>query len=302
MRRIEGYIDVNEMLKDNIISLDEKQLNTINYKGSCNTKIKFLFKYNNEEYFYKYKYNSIPYNELVASELLEDFGLPHVEYDLAIFNDCKGVISKNYKDKDFKYIPGEDILNDFKKDNFFVEHYNNLDDIWDALEYRYKNHPNKREIISNIMNKIVKLYIFDIIACQSDRHSLNWEIKENNDTIDLAPIYDNEQILFKSGKNSFISITVEQYFHEMLFKSIEKFQKVSAEKYIEFLKESLWIISAENLKSIFKRIENKTGYPMPDNYKNYYLSGYQNHREEIEKFLNDCNIKEGEMINGRKNR
>lgn len=302
MRRIEGFIDVNKILKDNITSFDEKELNIINYKGACNNKINFSFNYDKEEYFYKYKYNSIAYNELVAGELLEDFDLPHIEYDLAIFNGCKGVISKNYKDNNFKYISGEDILNKFWIDDLYVEQHNNLDDIWDALEYRYRNHQNKREIISNLMNKIVKLYIFDIIACQSDRHSLNWEIMENDNNIDLAPIYDNEKILSTSGRNSFISLTTEQYFNEIIFKSIENFQKVSAENYVELLKQNLCLISDENLNSIFERIENKTGYPMPDNYKKYYLSEYQSHRKKLEKFFNDYNVKEGETINEGKNR
>lgn len=299
MRRIEGFIDVNKMLKDNIASCDENELNILNYKGAFNTKINFSFNYDNEEYFYKYKYNSIAYNELVACELLEDFKLPHIEYDLAIFNGCKGVMSKNYKDNYSSYISGEDILNDFWKDDLYVEQHNNLDDIWDALEYRYRNHENKRKIISDLMNKIVKLYLFDIIACQSDRHSLNWEIKENSNEIDLAPIYDNERILSTSGKNSFIAITIDQNFNEVIFKSIKNFEKVSAEDYIKLIKDNLWIISTGNLISIFERIENKTGYPMPNEYKNYYLSEYQNHRKRLENILNNSNVKEGEINEGK---
>ncbi len=45
------------------------------------------------------------------------------------------------------------------------------------------------------MKKIVDIYLFDIITCQSDRHSGNWQIIEFGDNIDICLLYDNECIL-----------------------------------------------------------------------------------------------------------
>lgn len=75
----------------------------------------------------------------------------------------------------------------------------------------------------------------------------------------------------------------------MLWKTIADFQKVSSSKFTDLIKEKLWIISEKNLIDIFTRIENKTGIPMPDIYKKYYLEEYQNHKNRIEKTLTDNN-------------
>lgn len=289
MKRIEGFIDVDKMLRDiglDIIDIyDKKENDFIKYDIICDNKITFSFNYNNDEFFYKYKNNRIPYNELIANELLKDFNLPHIEYDLATFGTKKGVISKNYKNNNFNYIYGEEILLNFWNDDRYIEEHNNLDDIWDALEYRYRNYENKREIVSHLMNRIVQIYIFDIITCQSDRHSQNWEIMESENLIDIAPIYDNERILSSTGKNALISLTMNDDFNQNILASIKDFKQVSGENYTNLIREKLWIIGDENLHSIFERIENKTGYPIPEKYKEYYLSEYQSHINRLKKVL-----------------
>lgn len=291
MKRIEGFVNIDEMLRDiglNTIDIyDKKENDLIKYGIIGVSKIAFSFNYNNDEFFYKYKNNIIPYNELIANELLKDFNLPHIEYDLATFGTKKGVISKNYKNNNFNYIYGEEILLNFWNDDRYIEEHNNLDDIWDALEYRYHNYENKREIISHLMNRIVQIYIFDIITCQSDRHSQNWEIMESENLIDIAPIYDNERIFLSNGKSAFISLTMNDDFNQNILSSIKDFKQVSSEKYANLIREKLWIISDENLHSIFERIENKTEYPMPNNIKEYYLTEYKRHREILEKTLEE---------------
>ncbi len=71
----------------------------------------------------------------------------------------------------------------------------------------------------------------------------------------------------------------------MLYKSIQQFQNVSSDEYSSIIKEKLWIISNDNLKSVFERIENKIGYIIPPKYKEVYLSAYAKHKDRLEKLL-----------------
>lgn len=294
MKQINGYIDINKMLREiGIIDTSIEELNnTVNLISIKKNGIVFSFIYNGKEYFYKYNENTALYSELVAEELAKDFGIDHVNYHLALFDNHRGCISESYKKDNADYIFGSDLLYEcynYMTENRSIEVFNNLESIWDALEYRYANDPNKNKIISNLMSQIINMFIFDIIICNYDRHSDNWEIMESDNEIKLAPIYDNEGILITSDKNAYFSMTLEEKTHSMLWKTIADFQKVSSSKFTDLIKEKLWIISEKNLIDIFTRIENKTGIPMPDIYKKYYLEEYQNHKNRIEKTLTDNN-------------
>lgn len=76
---------------------------------------------------------------------------------------------------------------------------------------------------------------------------------------------------------------------DLLYKSLESFQKVSNENYVDIIKNKLWVIGEENLNKVFERIEKKTGYPMLEERKEYYLNGYKKHRERLEEILNKEN-------------
>lgn len=295
MTRKEGFINVDEMLKE--IGVDITNFGTILNSPLISIisenidKILFSFNYKSDIYFYKYNFMNMPYNELVAEELAKDFNILCVSYDLAILSTNKGVLSKNYKKENVNYVSGTEILLDFCKNNRNTYQTNNLEGIWDALEYRYRNHHNKRKILEKLMQKIVNIYIFDILLRQSDRHSDNWQIMEYGDEVDIAPLYDNERILYAFDGTNYVSIKSDDLPYENLWYSIKNFQKISSEKYRDIIQEKLWIISEENLYRVFERIEMKTGYPMPTHIKNYYITQYEKHRKKIEEILEETEIR-----------
>lgn len=284
MTRKEGFIKVDEILEE--IGVDTTSLNTI-LNSQLITKeanifsIVFSFFYQNQKYYYKCGPFASSYNELVCKELAKDYGYPYVDYDLATIKDKKGVISKNFKKENANYITGEELLSDFYKDEPFIDRHNNLEDIWDALEYRYRNHPNKRQIVEYLMERIVGIFIFDIIICQNDRHPSNWGIEESENKIDIMPLYDNEKCLSTNQKNTVVALTMDTSFVSDLLNTLESFESVSSKKYTDLLNEKIWIISEENLESIFKRIENQTSYPMPDSIKDYYQNEFSIHRNRL---------------------
>jgi len=280
MERINGYIRIDEMLKAGggakYIDLNASSHLEFNYKG--------------ETYFYKYNEDILPYSELVAEELAKDYGLFCVSYDLASLNGIKGVISKNYKKKNANYILADDILsycfNSYHNGKCLsIDEYNNLDSIWTALDYYYRDKKNKIAITHNLMSQIVDIFLFDIITCQPDRHTRNWEIMEKEDSINISPLYDNERILKYREEDAIISISISESEDENLWEALKKFQHLSSDEFNNLIEKRLWIISEENLMSVFERIEKKTNHSMPEKCKNFYLDGYKKHKEKIEEIV-----------------
>ncbi len=301
MTRVEGYLDIDAMLKEigiedtSSFGLGDSPL-IENYRLEF-SNLFFSFVYHGNTYFYKHaKVNGAtldPYGELVAEELARDFGIPCAEYDLAVLGNRYGVLSKDFRKPGARYILGEEIFSNFlnyyysglEEDSSKVSQIpeNVLDDIWDELEIRY--HGN-RQIVSHLMKCIVDIYLFDIISCQIDRHERNWQIMESSDGVDIAPLYDSGRILLDTGEEAEVCLGIEiEVGAEKLFDSIQKFLKVSSEEFSSIIMDKLWIIGDENLHSIFDRIEKKTGYPMPYTKKKFYFMSYFDHKRSLEEIL-----------------
>ena len=165
---------------------------------------------------------------------------------------------------------------------FFLDEENSLEIIWDALNYRYRNRPNKEEIVSKIMTKISKLFIFDILTMQCDRNGSNIEIMESDNTVDLAPIYDNEGIF---THRLTLGLVVEDSTNYIIYSEIRKIVSMSSKEYIDEIKKNLWIISEDNLNKKFKLIENKIEYPLHYFCKESYLDRAKKHKEKIERII-----------------
>ena len=291
MARKEGFVEVDEMLKEigvnTMITRTIKESPLVNVIHDEPYSLVFSFDYHGKTYYYKFTdYKEIsPYNELIAEELAHDFGIPCVDYDLAVLGDIReGNISKDYKRPDANYLTGQDILY-----SFYSKTMNFGDSFLDENRY----------------NSLENIYLFDVLVCQSDRHSGNWMIEEKENNIDIAPIFDNER-LYPDLYCYYPGINVEfceddpcKIEDDLLYKSLESFKKVSNENYLNIIRDKLWIIGEENLNKVFERIEKKTEYPMPEEKKKYYLEGYKRHREKL---LNILGYKERDDYNERKNR
>ena len=283
MRRIEGFIDLNRMLTKKEIKLYDHDYDFIP------SRVSSFIDDNNDIYFFKESMMSEPYNELLAEELLKDFNLPHAEYDLAIYGNRKGVITKSFIDKNKKYYFGENIIKDYNKalNKEFDVTDNNLENIWDALEYKYRDNPNKEIIVSHLMNQIVDMYIFDILTGNCDRYYWNYQIEEGKEGINIAPIYDSEAIMINTNNPSFfVAGDIDKNNKPNLYEELEKFISYSESSYIDRIKDKLWIISGKNIDSVLERVEKKIGYEIPDELAVEYIKGFLEHKEKLEELLN----------------
>ena len=167
-----GAVDLDLLYKENQIKVIKPFL------GSH-----AIIEYQNNIYYLKYvKYLYTLYNEMLAEFLAKDYGVNVTYNDIFTFDGNYGMMSKEIKNNNDLYIPMTDIIEDYQ---------NNLEDIWYVLCKKY----NDQNIVRQLMDKIVNLFIFDALLSNSDRHVENYGLIKNDKKISLAPIFDNECIL-----------------------------------------------------------------------------------------------------------
>lgn len=292
MERIDGFLNLNEILhvshekdidkflkklkKNNKIKIIKKR------KESVNKQFVFSFIYNNKRYYFKFdslvdknKDLVYPYNELIAYFIAKDMGLDSIFYDLAIVGEFKGVISKDFKEKNAKYIAGDELLKCIYGEDF--SEHNSLIDIWHALEIYYQDLFNKKAVVSGIMYDLVKMFIFDMLLGNEDRHCSNWGIVEQLDgSKNLQPIYDNSRIVTDWAILLNMGLNIDNKTRS-IEELVERFQRESSDEFSLMLSNFLWVISEENIRKIFDLIEEQTKSSISQNIKDWYLTRFEDY-------------------------
>ena len=295
MDRINGFIDVDKLLdipKKEIYDVTEllkfilKNNNTVKVcKRRMNSQFVLSFVYNGETYYFKFDSFVNPYNELIFYYLALDMGINSLPYDIAKLGVYEGVISKDFKVPGAKYISGRKILNISHKKLYGK--YNTLEDIWADLEDYFKDRKYMQKIVAKLMDKLVRIFIFDLLIGQEDRHPDNWGIvKYPNGEVDLQVNLDNSRALVDHpimARRQLRMNDDDLYAEDM----IENFLRVSSDEFSSVLLNYLWIISKENILKTFAKIEEQTGVSMPEELKNEYLQKFEIYYEFFDDLLSE---------------
>lgn len=262
------------------------------------------------------------YAELISEEICKILGIRTAHYDLAIFDGKQGIISYDFMQEFDSYDSGFDVIADFYENNLIdnqemsnlygiddnrdsieevVTKLNNLEDIWAILENRYRDAPNKQEIVSNILDQLVDVLLLDILTTNVDRHCDNWGIVHDGDKLMVAPLFDNERILGlyrtkagflgKNGENlndKNLLFTTENSLFSKPFEVLNHFLDVSSNEYQDRVKEKVSLLQ-NGIDSIPESIEKRTEYPMPENIKNYFLDAMHDHLERVSNIVEGKN-------------
>lgn len=293
-----GYIVLDELFS--YIPKSFNSFKILNKKGITIEKIDrdsgtivLSFFYDGKKYYYKYDKYYSPYNELVVAEIAKCLNIKTVTYQLASIGDFKGLLSEDYKIYGNKNIEGHFILEyyiEYLKNNGYIKdgdipYMNNLQTIWESLEYYFKRVPKKEQIVANIMSDIIKMFVLDILTLQLDRHDCNWEIvEETNGNAYLQPLFDNIRIsstIIYGHYRLFQKLGVTEEL-EGTIRSIANFVRISSSEFNSILTDNLWIIDEDNINEIIKRIEESTNSPMSDNQKQEYQEYFKLVRKIIE--------------------
>lgn len=298
MKRINGFIDLDEYFENiNVSKYDIKE-------GNNDTD--YWLKINGTTYYFKYTQR--PYVELICYEIANFLGINAVSYDLAIFRNFKGVISKSYRKENCNYVSGTTILKDYLKfkeninnlkemglqgKNYFLNMYlprdiNNLEVIWQAIEQRY-NRMEKDIDIENIMYNLVLLFIFNTLTLQNDGLPHNWELEESKNGVCLVPIFDNEYCLaLDDRENSFSNFNVS--FNDSNKSNIdilESFLNISSKEYVSLFIEKFNSLTSEVFLELLNIVEDKIKDKIPENLRNEYIVAFNKNRENIDLLLSE---------------
>ncbi len=288
MKSENGVIQLDFVLQEIDVSSLQDSIQKISRIGGTS----FSFPYQNKLYFYKDSTDHplLAVNEVIASYLAKDFQLPFVEYQLAQYHHQLGVLSQDFRKPDTTIIMGTDILMNFWKTDYldtFQKNY--LEGIWAALENYCSHYPNRRELVKKLMQQLIHIFLFDILIRNNDRFSENWFLEVGKEDINIGPVFDNERMLSKESDSLgyYVQLTTweTKEGQQNIWQAIQDFQNVSSQEYTKLLQDKLWIISRQNILSIFDRMQKEMDYEIPNDWKNYYLVAFENHQHEIEKIL-----------------
>lgn len=333
MKRVNGYLDIEEYFKRKLDE-DEVELDVLSTKGLIKPEFggvnsMFWFEYFGVDVLFKSyddEYNR--YSELISEELAKYLGLKNAQYDLASYGNLKGVISYDFKDKNHTYITLDKILDHYidklnllnteDESNTYGEHYlrkyddiydhqelvNNLEDVWNAIEfYLYDKNEVPKElipgIVEKVMAKLTNYFSYQLITGNFEMHSGNilLAFKKDFTDIDLAPLYDNENMYGISRRGYLydgfprFSLSRESRENtEELDKVLKDYLSISDEYFVDRFKLLFYQLDADTIYEIMERVENKIEIKIPNRIKVQVASGYRYFYNGIKATLENKNI------------
>lgn len=273
-------------------------------------------------YLVKKDFQNTSINELIGKKLADIMGLTCPRYFIVEIDNEKYLLSEDLNqygrftpaldfgekyDDDYESYPLGKLYQDetwYDEDAKKILHGNSLYDVWSFLEHNYPSNISKE-----LMNEILKVYIFDILFLNYDRDARNWGILTGKDHVNII-ILDNELIFSKKEENkddkddieddtktengSYLAETVAlnvnfKETHSPVYEDFKYFLKESSTEFISLFKFYFDLITPEFLKGLIEQIEQKGNIKVEakdeilDTYKKHRLALIQIYEEEIKK-------------------
>ena len=304
MKKIDGFIN----LKD-YIDFESSNLTRSEFSRLKNGKI--ILK-DNKKYFFKRCKDDWCYREVIAYEIANYLNIPSVYYQLALVpndNDSYdlGCISLDYVKENHIYVTGLDVLYDYN--NYYLRQWgynefsnnrlvNNLENIWQALEHRYRFEKNKEYIVAKLMYQLVThVFLYDIFLTNPDRHYYNWEIVEFNNDANINLLFDNEDVFLDYSNSPKLAVNVEER-KSNWYRNLEVFLNISSQDYIDKVYNMYSLLKPSIIVKLIERCEQRINAKIPNSTKERILTAYILHYSKLEDVINNCNCRKRKMIHG----
>ncbi len=225
---------------------------------------------NDKLYYYK---DYTIFNELFLSELIKEFKLKSVKYELVKNSNMIGIISESFRNSNNKYY---DYCSYFNNKRVQVPRkLINLDQTFNNI----LDEENKIKL----MNKIYRLASFDIFCGQNDRSDGNLVFVENNNKISLAPIFDNGCAFIDKYNydSSFDNLFMPEKSHKGIIDNynLYLFKLINNNKvFYKYLTKALDI----DVKEILKRTIEKYHLVVPFKDKRELINFFDKRKDRIE--------------------
>ncbi|MBQ6687313.1 MAG: HipA domain-containing protein [Bacilli bacterium] len=328
MERNNGYKNLTnyfkKLLKRKEIDLDVLEEKNIIKPCIDGASAVFWFKYFGVNVLFKrYKNEFCSYSELISEELAKHLGLKNAQYDLAEFENNKGVISYDFRKQNYEYeniysilleyfkkVNPEDVspyeyvyIDDAKTER--IDLYNNLEDIWLALEYYLYNdikidNKDVPKHIEKLMIELTDRFCFQIISGNYDMHCANilLEISDDRKDISLAPMFDNEdmfkiadEILYNFHEIPRLAIDQDDFAKEIdSNKMLRKYLFMSSEEFLERLERMMQKINEDTIYHIFQDVEEKISRPIPEDIKKAVAINFDKNISDINNIIAEVKL------------
>lgn len=115
---------------------------------------------------------------------------------------------------------------------YVYNNLNNLEQLWSLISLYVDEHGYDKLQRIEIVDYLVKVFLFDLIMMQADRHIENWGVIYENQGIHPCPLYDNASVLGLSYKD--LDVRIDKFNdHYKHYKTTH--DKKSAELFSNFL-------------------------------------------------------------------
>lgn len=192
-----NYELIGEILKDSHIlpTISEEEKQEIADKLLFSRINGFKVSIDGRTYFGKIAqvYNGDDGLELVAEDLAYIVGINSAHYEALVMDGQLIYLSEDLNSYG-NFISFKDIG---------INKSHSLFDIKKALEFLYP------ENIDGLMDEVVKVYLFDLLLMQYDRHKANWGIKFFNGVPESISILDNEKMFSKKYQPHLVARPIE---------------------------------------------------------------------------------------------
>ena len=224
--------------------------------------------------------------ELLAEEISNFLGLNPVHYQIGTYGGLEMLFCEQfYQVSQEKYISGRELLSEYYHflktirpvaSPTYSLAMNNLTDIEGALAYKYRQNKN----IPEVMKELCKLFSFDIITSNSDRHDQNWGIIEAGESLCHSVFYDNGNCFnFTTYSLGF------EYGEDENLQLLSRFFELAPTEFVNLFTSMYDKLSLSQLQILIKRVEESRSFKFSPITKEEIIAGFDVHRREIAKFV-----------------
>ena len=248
--------------------------------------------------------------ELVAEEVAKFLNIETLHFERGIYKGKEVIFSRRFFNYEEDFIPGDDILEEYhsylkthlskdndNKEKIAMNYLNNLTDIWGALELKFGLREGFEKDIETIMEKLVKIFCFDLLMGNYDRGANNWGVIVGNQGVRLAPMFDNAFSLTFSTYD----ISPEYTERTDLNHYLERFFQTSSSEFVEIFYEMYDKLTLDKLLEIIDLVERERGINFEldsEKYEEFFeepfigeskpklIDDYNKHRDRIAQIIN----------------
>lgn len=264
----------------------------------------FLLK---EEISYGAERTASVYSELIVEELAKQAGLECAHYDLYKKDEKFGVLSEYCLKEGEEMFSLESLIGQGALCEFDSEKTDAIRLQENMIEF-LKNEGLEKNEIKKLIVDFQKRMVFDLFMLHSDRHTENISFRtrcdnEGNVSIDLAPVYDNENCLLldmdettlnmlsqdiRAIKKSTSMIAPKIAIVEDSFSSNEQIWQETLDEYcgVDQVYDYLMdLYDVLDIDDAFKKVEERIRAPIPQTIKEVAKYAFEYRKREIDKVM-----------------